>query len=157
MKRFTMPLLLVALFLGEAAFLGIFWLLNEDAEAAKHKAASNPTTAAMVSAAGKEIELSDFDTRNYSFPDTPIQVKGLVVAVVPTGQADSAEKLFKIKKAKIDQAILAVINSADYREFEQPEFTTLKNRMRRAIDQACGDKHQQIDDLIFPNFSVTGN
>lgn len=78
-----------------------------------------------------------------------------VSALVSSEDLDRAEKAVRSKRARLEDGVNTVIRSANPKQFHEPDYLTIKRRLKREFDRILHDD-QLIKEVVIPHLLQSG-
>ena len=156
-KRRLLPIIVVAaIMLGEGA--AIFILANamksEPAAALAGEGAGSPGTGSGAPNELVEVALAECRPSNKisgKFVTFQIRVLGLVAAE----DFERAQKLVESRKARLEDGVNIVIRSAEPKQLNEPDLSTLRRRLRQEFGRVFDDP-DLIKQVLIPSMLQSG-
>jgi hypothetical protein len=79
-----------------------------------------------------------------------------VSALVSSGDLDRAERAVRAKRARLEDGVNTVIRSADPKQFNEPDYLTIKRRLKQEFDRILNDD-QLIKEVVIPHLLQSGS
>ena len=155
-KKFAI-LIVAALMLGEGA--AIYFVTSSlsgtptPADAAEGE--GGPGGAVVSEEDFVEVELGQARPTNRSTGKT-VTISCQVSVLVEPGVTDLVEKVIEAKRARLFDRINFVFRSADLRQLDEPNLTTIKRRLRQELNTLFGEE-EPIKDVAISEFMQSGS
>ncbi len=157
-KSRMIPVLIIAALMGVEA-VGVFFLA---------KALSpSPEPALAAGAAGGEPGVGDAEPEELaeielvdSRPSNMMAGKLVtfhirVSVLVALSDLEKAERLTRLKRARLEDGVNTVIRSAEPKHFYEPNLQTIKRRLRHELDRIFGDE-DLVKKVLIPHLLQSG-